>query len=135
MFGFYLRAEPPCEVAHIDGLGDAIEMGLVKAIGVSNYSEERLQKEHAQSQKRGIPLASNQVNYSLVYRTPKENGVKTSCNDLGITLIAYSPTGQGVLSGRHSLEDPPIGPWGQIYNKNFLTKIKLPPPREGLRSM
>ncbi|GLJ49887.1 hypothetical protein SUGI_1060320 [Cryptomeria japonica] len=110
-------------------------MDLFKAIGVSNYSEERLQKAHAQSQKRGIPLASNQVYYNLVYRTLEENGVKTSCNDLGITLIAYSPIGQGVLSGRHTPEDPPIGPRGQICNKNFLTKLKLPPPREGLWSM
>ncbi|KAH9315483.1 hypothetical protein KI387_024110, partial [Taxus chinensis] len=79
---------------YIDGLGDAIEMGLVKAVGVSNYSEPRLRNAHAQLQKRGIPLASNQVNYSLIYRAPEENGVKAACDELGITLIAYSPIGQ-----------------------------------------
>lgn len=109
---------------YIDGLGDAVEMGLVKAVGVSNYSEERLRKAHAQLQKRGIPLASNQVNYSLIYRAPEENGVKAACNDLGITLIAYSPIGQGVLSGKYTSENPPSGPRGQIYNKDFLTRVK-----------
>ena len=42
-----------------------------------------------------IPLASNQVNYSLIYRNPEENGVKAACDELGITLIAYSPIAQG----------------------------------------
>jgi diketogulonate reductase-like aldo/keto reductase len=45
--------------------------------------------------KRGVPLAANQVNYSLIYRTPELNGVKAACDELGITLIAYSPIAQG----------------------------------------
>jgi aryl-alcohol dehydrogenase-like predicted oxidoreductase len=42
-------------------------------------------------------LASNQVNYSLIYRVPEENGVKKTCDELGITLIAYSPIAQGEI--------------------------------------
>jgi len=42
-------------------------------------------------------LASNQVNYSLIYRVPEENGVKKACDELGITLIAYSPIAQGEI--------------------------------------
>eukprot|EP01018_Ginkgo_biloba_P029515 Gb_22673 [translate_table: standard] len=109
---------------YIDGLGDAVEKGLVKAVGVSNYNEKRLRNAYAQLQKRGIPLASNQVNYSLIYRAPEENGVKAACDDLGISLIAYSPIGQGVLTGKYTPEKPPSGPRGQIYNKEFLTKVK-----------
>lgn len=109
---------------YIDGLGDAVEKGLVKAVGVSNYNEQRLRNAYAQLQKRGIPLASNQVNYSLIYRAPDENGVKAACDELGITLIAYSPIGQGVLSGKYTPENPPSGPRGQIYNKEFLTNVK-----------
>jgi len=52
---------------------------------------------YQQLKKRGIALASNQVNYSLVYRLPEENGVKAACDDLGVTLIAYSPIAQGKL--------------------------------------
>ncbi len=36
-----------------------------------------------------------QVHYSLLYRLPEENGVKRTCDELGITLIAYSPLSQG----------------------------------------
>ncbi|KAI8551565.1 hypothetical protein RHMOL_Rhmol06G0196100 [Rhododendron molle] len=79
---------------YLDGLGDAVEQGLVKAVGVSNYSEKRLRDAYEQLKKRGIPLASNQVNYSLIYRLPEENGVKATCDELGITLIAYSPIAQ-----------------------------------------
>ncbi|XP_052295681.1 uncharacterized oxidoreductase At1g06690, chloroplastic isoform X2 [Citrus sinensis] len=79
----------------IDGLGDAVEQGLVKAVGVSNYSEKRLRNAYEKLKKRGIPLASNQVNYSLIYRKPEENGVKAACDELGITLIAYCPIAQG----------------------------------------
>ncbi|KAJ6685103.1 hypothetical protein OIU79_015222 [Salix purpurea] len=80
---------------YIDGLGDAVEQGLVKAVGVSNYSESRLRSAYEKLKKRGIPLASNQVNYSLIYRAPEENGVKAACDELGVTLIAYSPIAQG----------------------------------------
>ncbi|CAI9108156.1 OLC1v1007695C5 [Oldenlandia corymbosa var. corymbosa] len=109
---------------YIDGLGDAVEQGLVKAVGVSNYSEKRLRQAYEQLKKRGIPLASNQVNYSLIYRAPEENGVKAACDELGITLIAYSPIAQGVLTGKYTPENPPTGPRGRIYTPEFLTKLQ-----------
>ena len=58
-------------------------------------SESRLRAAYEKLKKRGIPLASNQVNYSLIYRAPEENGVKAACDELGVTLIAYSPIAQG----------------------------------------
>lgn len=58
---------------------------------------KRLREAYEKLKKRGIPLASNQVNYSLVYRAPEENGVKAACDELGITIIAYSPIAQGEL--------------------------------------
>lgn len=109
---------------YIDGLGDAVEQGLVKAVGVSNYSEKRLRNAYEQLSKRGIPLASNQVNYSLIYRIPEENGVKAACDELGITLIAYSPMAQGALSGKYTPENPPTGPRGRIYTPEYLTKLQ-----------
>lgn len=60
-------------------------------------SEKRLREAYEKLKKRGIPLASNQVNYSLIYRAPEENGVKATCDELGITLIAYSPIAQGEI--------------------------------------
>lgn len=58
-------------------------------------SEKRLRDAYEQLKRRGIPLASNQVNYSLIYRLPEQNGVKAACDELGVTLIAYSPIAQG----------------------------------------
>ncbi|XP_021724618.1 uncharacterized oxidoreductase At1g06690, chloroplastic-like [Chenopodium quinoa] len=109
---------------YIDGLGDAVEKGLVKAVGVSNYSEKRLRDAYQQLKKRGIPLASNQVNYSLIYRNPEENGVKATCDELGITLIAYSPIAQGSLTGKYTPENPPSGPRGSIYTREYLTQLQ-----------
>ncbi|KAK5835056.1 hypothetical protein F383_02208 [Gossypium arboreum] len=109
---------------YIDGLGDAVEQGLVKAVGVSNYSEKRLRDAYERLKKRGIPLASNQVNYSLIYRLPEQNGVKAACDELGVTLIAYCPIAQGALTGKYKPENPPSGPRGQIYTPDFLTKLQ-----------
>ncbi|GJN10302.1 hypothetical protein PR202_ga28385 [Eleusine coracana subsp. coracana] len=109
---------------YLDGLGDAYEQGLVKAVGVSNYSEKRLRDAYERLKKRGVPLAANQVNYSLIYRNPEENGVKAACDELGITLIAYSPIAQGALTGKYTPENPPKGPRGRIYTPEFLTKLQ-----------
>ncbi|GJN11915.1 hypothetical protein PR202_ga30151 [Eleusine coracana subsp. coracana] len=109
---------------YLDGLADAYEQGLVKAVGVSNYNEKRLRDAHARLKKRGVPLAANQVNYSLIYRTPELNGVKAACDELGITLIAYSPIAQGVLTGKYTPEKPPTGPRANTYTPEFLTKLQ-----------
>ncbi|CAN0863320.1 Uncharacterized oxidoreductase At1g06690, chloroplastic [Linum grandiflorum] len=109
---------------YIDGLGDAVEQGLVKAVGVSNYSEKRLRAAYEKLKQRGIPLAANQVNYSLIYRKPEENGVKAACDELGVTVIAYSPIAQGALTGKYTPENPPSGPRGRIYTPEVLTKLQ-----------
>jgi aryl-alcohol dehydrogenase-like predicted oxidoreductase len=83
-------------------MADAVEAGQVKAIGVSNYSAEQMRLAHAELAKRGLPLASNQVQYSLLYRKPEVDGVLDACRELGITLIAYSPLAMGALTGKYS---------------------------------
>jgi len=83
-------------------LADAVEAGKVKAVGVSNYSAEQMRTAHAALARRGIPLASNQVAYSLLHRQPEVNGVLDACLELGITLIAYSPLAMGALTGKYS---------------------------------
>ena len=83
-------------------LADAVEAGKVRAVGVSNYSAEQMREAHAALAKRGIPLASNQVEYSLLHRQPETNGVLDACRELGITLMAYSPLAGGALTGKYS---------------------------------
>lgn len=85
----------------MDRLADALEAGKARAVGVSNFSEQQMRKAHAVLGERGIPLASNQVQYSLVYRRPEFNGVLRACQELGVTLLAYMPLAMGGLSGKY----------------------------------
>jgi aryl-alcohol dehydrogenase-like predicted oxidoreductase len=90
-------------IPHLMGLlADAVEAGKIKAVGVSNYSVEQMRTAHAALAKRGIPLASNQVEYSLLHRQPETNGVLEACRELNVTLIAYSPLAMGALTGKYS---------------------------------
>jgi aryl-alcohol dehydrogenase-like predicted oxidoreductase len=90
-------------------LADAVEAGKIKAVGVSNYSAEQMRIAHAALARRGIPLASNQVEYSLLHRQPEINGVLDACRELRITLIAYQPLASGALTGKYSATNKPSG--------------------------
>jgi aryl-alcohol dehydrogenase-like predicted oxidoreductase len=89
-------------------MADAVEAGKVRAVGVSNYSAEQMRVAHQALAQRGVPLASNQVQYSLLYRRPEVDGVLAACRELRITLIAYQPLASGALTGRY-LNSRPTG--------------------------
>lgn len=93
----------------MDLLADAVEVGKVKAVGVSNYSAEQMQIARSALAGRGIPLASNQVEYSLLHRHPETNGVLDACRQLGVTLIAYQPLASGALTGKYTADAKPRG--------------------------
>lgn len=93
----------------MDLMADAVEAGKVRAIGVSNYSAAEMRAAHAALARRGIPLASNQVEYSLLHRQPEVNGVLDACRELGVTLIAYQPLASGALTGKYSVGTRPTG--------------------------
>jgi aryl-alcohol dehydrogenase-like predicted oxidoreductase len=81
-------------------MADLVESGKIRAVGVSNFSEDRMVKAHEALADRGIPLAANQVNFSLLKRGIETNGVLETAQELGVTIMAYTPLGQGVLSGK-----------------------------------
>jgi len=83
--------------------------GLVKAVGVSNYSERELRTMHAALAAHGIPLATNQVEYSLLRTMPERGGLLRACRELGVTVLAYSPLGMGRLTGKYDAKNPPPG--------------------------
>jgi aryl-alcohol dehydrogenase-like predicted oxidoreductase len=90
-------------------MADAVAAGRIKAVGVSNYSAEQMRTAHAGLATRGVPLASNQVEYSLLHRQPEVNGVMNACRELGVTLIAYQPLASGLLTGKYSAGVKPTG--------------------------
>ncbi|MFC8923485.1 aldo/keto reductase [Cellulosimicrobium sp. NPDC057127] len=85
------------------GMAALRRTGLVDQVGVSNYSLERWQ---AAERALGAPVVSNQVEYSLVRRAP-EADLLPWARSRGRVVIAYSPLGQGVLSGRYTPDDRP----------------------------
>jgi aryl-alcohol dehydrogenase-like predicted oxidoreductase len=95
--------------AMADALAAARDAGLVKTVGVSNYSERELRAIHAALARHGIALATNQVEYSLLRTMPETNGLLRACRELGVTVLAYSPLGQGRLTGKYSVANPPPG--------------------------
>lgn len=106
------------------GLADAVESGLVKMVGVSNYNVEQMIKAHEALAARGVPLASNQVGYSLLKRQPEKSGLLEQCKKLGVTLIAHSPLSMGILAGDYTPENPPPIPRGRRYDSEFLTRLQ-----------
>ena len=83
-----------------EALANLQEEGLIKAIGVSNFSAHQMAKTDDLLKSFGLRLASNQVKYNLLHRKPERNGVLDVAKERGISLIAYSPLQQGVLTGR-----------------------------------
>ncbi|MGL5939423.1 MAG: aldo/keto reductase [Waterburya sp.] len=106
----------------LDGLADLYEQGLVKGVGLSNYGTKRLKKIHQKFSDRGIPIATLQVQYSLLSTYPVTDlGLKDTCDELGIKLIAYSPLCLGILTGKYT--DPTTYPSGL---RRFLFKRLVP---------
>lgn len=105
-------------------LAEAIEQGLARAAGVSNYSAAQMRRAHTALARRGIPLASNQVQYSLLHRAPERQGILDACRELGVTLIAYSPLAKGMLTGKYSPENPPPGLRRLSYRPAYLARVQ-----------
>jgi aryl-alcohol dehydrogenase-like predicted oxidoreductase len=93
----------------MDLMAEAVRTGKVRAVGVSNYSAAQMRAAHAALARHGVPLASNQVEYSLLHRQPETNGVLEACRELGITLIAYTPLAGGALTGKYATGARPSG--------------------------
>jgi aryl-alcohol dehydrogenase-like predicted oxidoreductase len=93
----------------MNALADEVEQGRIKAIGVSNYSAAQLREAHRFLARRGVPLAVNQMRYSLITREIETNGVLAAARDLDVTILAYSPLAQGLLTGKYTASNPPTG--------------------------
>jgi aryl-alcohol dehydrogenase-like predicted oxidoreductase len=115
---------PPVAIeTWMDGLADAVQAGLIRAAGVSNYNAAQLRRAHAALAKRGVPLASDQVEYSLLRRGPEREGLLAACRELGVTLVAYRPLCSGLLSGKYTPANPPSGVRGTRFNRAYLEQI------------
>lgn len=87
------------------GMRTLQDVGLVGEVGVSNYGLRRWRFAEAALGRR---VLSNQVRYSMVDRGPEKDLIPYA-EQAGRIVIAYSPLGQGFLSGRYDARNPPAG--------------------------
>lgn len=87
--------------AEMDAMADLVAAGKIRAVGVSNFNADGMRRAHQQLQKRGLPLAANQVLYSLLDRSIEANGILDTAKELGVTIIAYTPLASGLLTGKY----------------------------------
>ena len=87
-----------------------LDQGLIRHAGVSNFSAEQMVEAHKALKSHGHTLMSNQVRYHRLDRRIETNGVMAAAQDLGISIIAYSPLAQGLLTAKfHSGDAKPTG--------------------------
>ena len=97
--------ETPLEET-IGALTELVHRGDVRHVGVSEWTPSQLSEGHAIAERLGVKLASNQAQYSMLWRVIELSVIPASAR-LGMAQIAYSPLAQGVLTGKYL----PGAPW------------------------
>ena len=94
------RAAPTIE-AQLEALAELVKAGKVRAIGLSNESPYGVHEFVRLAEQLGLPrVATVQNPYCLINRS-YENGLDETCHRLGVSLLAYSPLGFGLLTGKY----------------------------------
>ena len=115
--------------AEMNAMADLVEAGKIRSVGVSNFNPDRMRRAHAALQKRGLPLAANQVRYSLLYRKIEIDGTLDTARELGVTITAYTPLGLGLLTGKYH-KNPEL-----LKNKSFIWRSRIQRQLEASRPL
>jgi aryl-alcohol dehydrogenase-like predicted oxidoreductase len=114
--------------AQMDAMADLVEAGKIRAVGVSNFSKEKMISSHEALAERGLSLATNQVQFSLLHRRIEQNGVLEAAKDLGVTITAYTPLGMGILTGKIHSNPELLKSMPRFRRSRFRGKIKKSKP-------
>jgi len=99
-----LQVHNPASLSSIESqmqhMAALVKESRLKQVGVSNFSLGQMTKAHEALLSEGFALASNQMRYNLLDRSIESNGVLEYARKNKITIIAYSPLAQGLLTGR-----------------------------------
>jgi aryl-alcohol dehydrogenase-like predicted oxidoreductase len=79
---------------------DLVRQGKVLYVGTSEWTATQIRRGHELARHLGVPLVSNQPQYSMLWRII-EHEVVPVCERLGMSQIVFSPVAQGVLAGRY----------------------------------
>ena len=102
----FLGYDKSNDEAYWDGLAECYYRGLVKNVGVSNYGPTLITKCHDHLRRKGVPLASNQIAYSLIGRHNGAQQTLDRSNELGVKVLAYYPFAMGLLTGKYTSDSP-----------------------------
>jgi len=110
-----------------DGLAECYNRGLVKNVGVCNYGPTLLEQCQKSLAQKGVPLASNQISYSLLGRHNGSQETVDKCNELGIKVLACYPFAMGLLTGKYSktVSDQNLGLTDRSLTTSKKTNIEL----------
>ncbi len=87
--------------AEMDEMAKLVKAGKIRSVGVSNFNPGLMRRAHRQLQKHGLPLAVNQVRYSLLDRRIERDGTLETAKELGVSIISYTPLELGLLTGKY----------------------------------
>lgn len=118
--------EKPCASIHeqLEALAELVRAGKVRAIGLSNETPYGVHEFVRLAEAHGLPrVATVQNPYCLINRTV-ENGLDETMHRLGVSLLAYSPLGFGLLSGKYDASgfESPIAPEGRMSRYESMRK-------------
>jgi aryl-alcohol dehydrogenase-like predicted oxidoreductase len=88
------------EKAEMEAMAKLVKDHKIRYVGVSNFPAKMMRSAWETLQKQGISLISNQVRYNLLDRKIESNGILETAKELGISIIAYSPLSQGLVTGK-----------------------------------
>jgi aryl-alcohol dehydrogenase-like predicted oxidoreductase len=117
------RVDPETPIEETVGaMADLVAEGKVRYLGLSEAAPMTIRRAHAE-----CPITALQTEYSLWSREPEEE-ILSTCRELGIGYVSYSPLGRGFLAGRFaSFQDIPEDDWrrksprfqGENFNRNL----------------
>jgi len=116
----------PIEIT-VGVLKELVNEGKIRYIGLSEASEATLRRAHAVH-----PISALQMEYSPFCLDIEDgkSGIMKACRELGVALVAYSPTGRGLLTGKFkSFDDIPEDDWRKnipmFGGENFPNILKI----------
>lgn len=91
----------PSVLEQLEAMAELVKAGKVKAVGLSNETPYGVHEFVRLAEQHGLPrVATVQNPYCLINRS-YENGLDETCHRLDVSLLAYSPLGFGLLSGKY----------------------------------
>ena len=103
-----------------------VKEGKIRAIGLSNYTPDRIREWFSIARKEGLTLpVALEPQYNLVYRKDYENGLMQVAKDEDLAVFPYFSLASGFLTGKYRTMDDLKGKQREGMVKDFFTQEGL----------